>query len=400
VKSLKILQIIPHFKWEFGGPVRSVFELSSCLASIGNDVTVFCTSIGDGGRITERDFPENLLEEHLGKVKVAYFDCDYNWPADRLGIHLSNSLRHAIDTSIEEFDIVHLHEWRGTPNLYAWQSSRRHETRYILQAHGSSPLVIGKQGPITILSKILFDMSVGRRIVHDASGFVALTTAEAKQYMRAGAPMERIEVLPNGIDSREFKILPKRGEFRRQYSIKDDEKVVLYLGRIHKNKGIDILIDSFVQVTKSVQGCRLVIVGPDDGYLSALRDMVDRLHARNCIDFIGPLFGIDRIRAYVDSDVFVLPSLYEAFGRTIIEATACGTYVIVSDRCGLAEFVQRTAIGKVVSLDTGSFRDAIIQALCDRSGRIGPNRAKEIVMAEFDWREITKKMEALYKKCQ
>ncbi|GAI33437.1 unnamed protein product, partial [marine sediment metagenome] len=91
----------------------------------------------------------------------------------------------------------------------------------------------------------------------------------------------------------------------------------------------------------------LVFVGPDDGYLPALKKLVKELMIEEKVLFTGPLFGKEKLEAYVDADVYVLPSSYEIFGLTVLEACACGTPVVVTEACGLANWVDQRAEGRI-----------------------------------------------------
>ena len=92
-----------------------------------------------------------------------------------------------------------------------------------------------------------------------------------------GVPEEKIAIIPNGIDLSEYASLPPEGSFKKKFGIKEKEKIVLYLGRIHKIKGIDILVKAFANVIKKLDSVRLVVVGPDDGYLSELQALIKAL---------------------------------------------------------------------------------------------------------------------------
>ena len=90
-------------------------------------------------------------------------------------------------------------------------------------------------------------------------------------------PKERIEIVPNGIDLFEYTSRPPKGFFKIKFQIADDERIVLYLGRLHKSKGLDLLIHAFSIVLGNASNVRLVLVGPDDGYAKTLLGLISEL---------------------------------------------------------------------------------------------------------------------------
>ena len=83
-------------------------------------------------------------------------------------------------------------------------------------------------------------------------------------------PEEKIAIIPNGIDLSEYVNLPPKGLFKKKLALDDNEKLVLYLGRVHRIKGVDFLVRAFADVVGKLGDVRLVIVGPDDGFLGEL----------------------------------------------------------------------------------------------------------------------------------
>ena len=172
-----------------------------------------------------------------------------------------------------------------------------------------------------------------------------------KQYQVLGVPKEKIVVIHNGINLEEYAALPPAGTFKEKFGILDEEKIILFLGRIHKEKGIDILINAyeFLSNLKGTPLTRLVIVGPDDGFLNDIKSLTSKLGLNKSVLFTGPLYGHEKLAALVDAEVFVLPSRYETMPLSILEAYACRKPVICSDILGLNEVVVNNQTGSLVS---------------------------------------------------
>jgi len=199
----------------------------------------------------------------------------------------------------------------------------------------------------------------------------------------------------NGIDLEEFRKLPPAGAFRVKAGIHDDERLVVFLGRLIPRKGADLLIEALTQT-----GCRmmkLIIAGPEGetGYLNFLRGKARDLGVERRVLFAGPLYGEDKKSALADADVFALPSRYENFGNAAAEAVACGTPAIVSDRCGISSLINKRA-GLVTSYDSG----VLAKTLCDLLGDVAQYQRLKAgcpgVANELSWGKLVSGMQDSY----
>jgi glycosyltransferase involved in cell wall biosynthesis len=111
--------------------------------------------------------------------------------------------------------------------------------------------------------------------------------------------------------------------------------------------------------------------------------------------FTGPLYGQDKLSAYVGADVYVLPSFYETF-PLLIEACACGTPVIVTPECGIADLVKN--FGCVVERDAGELCTAMCQLLSNEKNRrnLG-QKGRQFVARELSWDKIIIRIEEIYR---
>jgi glycosyltransferase involved in cell wall biosynthesis len=124
----------------------------------------------------------------------------------------------------------------------------------MVQAHGSLTTYFHR-GTL----KRIFDKLWGYKILQGAANVIAITETEAGQYQSMGVSEDKIEIVPNGIDLSEFENLPQRGEFRRKYGLGNSEKMILYLGRIHKTKGLNMLLKAFHKLCEELEKIKLVI---------------------------------------------------------------------------------------------------------------------------------------------
>jgi glycosyltransferase involved in cell wall biosynthesis len=386
---MRILQVSNFFKplWETGGVTKVNYEISKNLVQKGHDVTVYTT---DGYKPYFGIQTNQLVK--VDEIKVYYFTNLFKRVIKRTNLTFPYYLPFVLRKEIRNFDVIHIHEHRTLLAACVHYYAKKYNVPYVLQAHGSVLPHFQKQG-----LKMLFDIIFGYSVLKDASKLIALTDTEAKQYIQMGIDESKICIIPNGIDLKEYENLPEKGEFRKKYSIKENEKIILYLGRIDKIKGIDLLIDAFSQLKLELNNVKLVIVGPKNDYFSILNENVKNLNLNDFVLFTGPLYGRDKRAAYVDADVYVLPSRYETFPNTVLEACLCGTPVIVTDRCGISDIVVNYKLGSVVKFDKTQLKCAIVQFLNEKFKNDAFCDCVPILKDSFDWSSILVKIECLYK---
>jgi glycosyltransferase involved in cell wall biosynthesis len=328
---VRIPQVIPFFAPKFGGSVTVPYQLSRSLSENGHNVTILTSDFE-----FDKKFAQEI--ERYGVIVIPFHTII------NFGLFIySPSMKTWLDKNIMNFDVVHLHNFRSYQNSIVSGSAVKNGIPYILQAHGSVLPFFEKQN-----LKKLYDTVWGYQILKDASGLIAVSKAEKGQYLKMGLPESKIEIVPNGIDISEYETLPERGEFRRKYNIGSNEKIILYLGRLHKSKNLDYLINSVSSLLNQQKGVRLVIAGPDDGVLDALIKQIKQMRIDNEVLFTGPLYKKEKLKAYVDADVLVYPGVIEIFGLVPFESIMCGTPIIVSDDCGCGEIVAAAQCGYLV----------------------------------------------------
>jgi glycosyltransferase involved in cell wall biosynthesis len=301
-----------------------------------------------------------------------------------------------LERELRGVDVVHLHEFRSYQNAVVLPHLQRMGIPYVLTAQGGMPRIMGRLAP-----KAAYDRLVGQRILRHACRLHALNDLEQQQFLDLGVEPERIAILPNGVDLDEYRDLPAVNGFRGRYSIPSRAPIVLFLARVNKIKGVDFLVASFNEVRKCLPDAVLVIVGPDDGYLTEIKRQIQGLGLEGQVRFTGYLAGNAKLEAYQSASVYVLPSAYEMFAITLLESLACGTPIIATDRCGLADFVRHNDLGSIVTYgDVPGLRDEIVHILQTPAPAQARARAgREYVLANFGWEKIVEKWEALYREC-
>lgn len=169
------------------------------------------------------------------------------------------------------------------------------------------------------------------------------------------------------------------------------------MGRIHRIKGIDILVRAFANIIKKLDDVRLV-VGPDDGYLRELKVLIKALKIEDKVLITGPLYGKSKLEVYVDVEVYVLPSRYETFPMSVLEAYGCGKPVIASNVGGVRELVLNGQTG--ILFKAGNIKQLAESILCllneeYKAVKMGKN-GRRFVEESFQIERIVNKLEKVY----
>jgi glycosyltransferase involved in cell wall biosynthesis len=329
-----------------GGPATKVRAITRALVGGGNQVTVLTADLGFGPREIAAakviSDPEGWRTD-LDGVDVVYFRtrCHYRNLTVNPGV-LRYCRRH-----LKEFDIAHVYGLYDTLGPAVGRYCRKFGVPYFVEP-------LGMTHPIDrgfLLKKLWWKLF--RNYLPGASQVVATSEMEKAELLAEGFAPARILLRHNGIDQEEYRGLPLPGTFRSKAGIRDDERLILFLGRLIPRKGADLLIEALPQL--ACDKIKLVIAGPEGetGYLRFLRAKAQDMDVEHRVLFWGPLYGDDKKAALADATALVLPSRYENFGNVAAEAIACGTPAIVSDRCGIAPLIHQRA-GLVTSYDSGA----------------------------------------------
>jgi glycosyltransferase involved in cell wall biosynthesis len=250
-----------------------------------------------------------------------------------------------------------------------------------------------------IRMKRLYHGTVGGRLLQGASRVIATSEQERQEFLEGGIADSKIVVRRNGI---EIPVqFPPAGWFRNEWNIAREAKLVLFLGRLVSKKSPDLMLEAFSQWNRRGNGSRgsvLVMAGPDegDGFRPHLEGIAAQMGLTGRVLFTGPLYGEAKWAAYRDADVFVLPSQNENFGNTAAEAVACGTPVLVTNRCGIAPMVDQRA-GLVVPHDRAALEAGLAQILDDSALAARLRDGCKGVADSLSWAEPLAQMETLYR---
>jgi glycosyltransferase involved in cell wall biosynthesis len=303
-------------------------------------------------------------EETVNGVRVFRFR---SWaPGD--AYYFSGFLREYLTVNSNVFDILHAHSYHAFPAFYAARAKNGNKLIFTPHYHGTGH---------TILRRVLHVpyKFLGKKIFAKADHIICVSSYERNLVMKHfRVSEEKISVIPNGINSVEFKSLKKRGK---------DHKTVLFVGRLEKYKCVDLLIRVLPKLGSNVV---LDIIGKGP-HKDNLVKLAAKQGVKDRIEFFEDLPRSELLQKYCDADLFVSLSKHEAYGICVAEALACGVPCIVTDTSALREWIDNESCFGISSpID--------LQML---AGLIGSVIGRNIKAERLpDWDEISDSVAELY----
>ena len=215
-------------------------------------------------------------------------------------------------------DIVHINCcWMpGCAYIQKWSQSLG--CKVVLTPHGMlEPWIINRH---YLTKKIPALLLYQKHAIMKADIIHATAEIEKKNILELGYN-DRVFVIPNGIDVDNIAIKKNWGK----------QKKILFLSRIHKKKGLEILIESVARLKNQMMDYKIIIAGEGSAsYIQSLIKYTKKKHVNSLFDFIGRVYGMQKWNLYRNADVFLLPSYSENFGLVVAESLASGTPVITT----------------------------------------------------------------------
>jgi glycosyltransferase involved in cell wall biosynthesis len=256
--------------------------------------------------------------------------------------------------NIHNFDAVVVHSIWMYFSYSVWKAATRRKIPYYLFIHGALDPWFQQYYPHKNLKKKLYWRFVESKVMRDAAA-VLFTTEEEKQLAHnAFLPYQcNPAVVGYGITSPPgTKGLVDRQtasqEFSRLYPELRGRGFCLYLSRIHEKKGIDLLLESYARLRDEYEDTALVMAGPGDpGTVDKFKTLANKLGLADRVLWTGPLYENAKWAAMRAADMYILPSHQENFGISVVEALACHTPVLISNKVNIWREVEEEAAGLV-----------------------------------------------------
>lgn len=360
---MKILSFISSLDLNGGGPSRSVPMLVKGLAELGVDVTLMT--------IRSKNMNIHALEGTTAKLKVL----EPSFSRKEIAQYLKS----------EKFNLIQIQSMWDWPYHKVMVEARKLGIPYIVTPRGMlDPWSLAHKKWKKKLAWWLYQRNDVQKSV------CVFTTAkmEAEHVTNLGITTCKA-VIPNGIETDNYPC---------KTSVDIVKKQVLYLSRVHMQKGVELLIEAWKRLYSDFSDWQLLVVGNGEaGYIQGLESRVERLGLRDSVRILPPVFGRDKIRLYQESALFCLPSYSESFGMVIAESMSCGTPVITTTNCPW-NILNDTKTGWCIDLSVDNLEYTLREALSMNPTELYDmgHKASKLIYDNFDYRSVTRKTLCLY----
>ncbi|NPV72621.1 MAG: glycosyltransferase family 4 protein [Pelotomaculum sp.] len=376
--------------WEYppkcvGGLAQHVYDLTAALAEIGVDVHLI-TSGGGGAPSFERVKGVKVYRVEPYRVSSPDF---VTWVAQFNVALLERAI--PLMAEIGGVNILHAHDW-----IVAYAARAiKHAWRLPLVATIHATEYGRNYGLHNDIQRHISDVEWW--LTYEAWRVICCSHYmewEVKNIFQL--PHDKIVVIPNGVNAASFSTVSR--EARRSDYAAPDEKIVFYVGRLVREKGVQVLLDAAPEILAHHPQTKFVIAGKGP-YMDFLKQQVMALGIANRVYFTGYISDEVRNSLYSWADVAVFPSLYEPFGIVALEAMAARTPVVVSDCGGISEIVRHGEDGlKAYTGNSHSLAQNILAILKQPElGERLKKNAYQRVISEFNWKNIARRTASVYR---
>jgi glycosyltransferase involved in cell wall biosynthesis len=368
---VRIVHITPFYTPVVGGVEEVVRRIAEYMMLRGYEVFVVTYNRLRSSGVSAQPRQEVINGVHLIRIKP-----DFTWSYGTYSSELPEVIRGL------KPNIVHVHVWRH-PHVIQMARLRR-ESRFKAIIHGHAPFHrLNQLGLITWAYHRLFDM-FGRSYLRSYDRYIALTRHEAEKVRRLKLS-NKVITIPNGIKEDKCVV--------NENTKKDYE--VLYLGRISRSKNLNLLLKAMTYVAENVKEAELILAGPDEGLVKNIINYARKRGMR--VRYLGQVSEEEKHRLYVESTIYALPSLYEPFGITLLEAGIHGIPAVITGEGGQLYAAPPNKTSLWAKPNPKDYAEAITTLLTDKKLREKLSHGAREWAQQFTWNKILPKYEELYR---
>jgi len=328
---MKILQIIGTLDTKYGGPVVALRDTIKIINEMGHSCEVVTLDAPNDPWLRDCQTPYHALGPSLGKYR--YTSLLLPW----------------LTRESRSYDAIIIHGIWQYPTLATWIASQKVSFPYYVYVHGALNPWFKHQYPLKHIKKWIYWLLAEYWVLRTAR-YVIFTSEEERRLASQSFWLYKVNgrIVPYGIVAPPQEANQQLESFYQAYPMLKDKTFLLYLGRIHLMKGIDLLLRAFAELSSHNQDLMLVVAGQCSGsYFESLKGMAQALGISKKIVWTGFINGNVKWGALRAANAFVLASHAENFGVTVAESLACGTPVLISNKVNIWREIISSGAGLV-----------------------------------------------------
>ncbi len=377
---MKLCMVNGYFHPFTGGSEKHMYELGKRLART-EDISVLTSQLEGTAEY------EVLEGMKVHRLPTKHYKMPLIYPPPM-------PVTRGVQAKIEEldkannFDVFNLHgRWFRKYNSVV-DYARKKKKLIVLTLHNARPLGIS---PAVSLFGSAYDGLQGKEVIRGVDKIISVSQALKEDIMEYGVEDSKIDVIYNGVDTGFY--IPSERSFREE----GFDNILLFVGRIIQQKGLEHLLDAMPLVLKEHPGTKLLITGKGK-LVPKLEDKIKKLGLGNNVAFTGFVEEARLPELYSSADIFVLPSLWETFGFVLVEAGACGVPLCGSDAGGIPEVIQDGANGLIFKKANPADTAEKLRIMLDDAAlrRDMGRKSRDIAVSKFEWEIIKDQTLAYY----
>ena len=309
-----------------------------------------------------------------------------------LGWYCPNASKLA-NTIVKDFDVIHIRNWYHHLAITFYKSAIKHNIPFVFTAHNTLH-PIGDNKYMKIPKKFL-DKLYTKKMINQASALHSLGNVEQKKFFTLGADSNKIFRIDLGVKSEDFQIPENTDVFSKFGINKENFPYILFLGRVVKKKGINLLFQAFAKHKPT--NLNIVIAGPStDVYKNELLQLANKLGISNYVKFFGPVYGSEKAQLLLHAKIFALTSYSDVHPVAVEESLFMGNPVLITKNCDFPEIEEYNA-GVVVDATFESVYDGLVKILeSDEKLEEYSKNAKQLAEEKFLFKDKVIDYEKLF----
>ena len=345
---MNILHVISSCEPKEGGPIEGIKQFNNYYKNFGIKAHILCSDKKKAKWLKDKRLPK-VFATGPKKFDYAYNPKMLTW----------------LDKNINKYDLIIVNGIWQYHNYAVWKIAKKFNKPYYVFTHGMLDPWFKKNYFFKHIKKVSYWNFIQYRILKDARSVLYTSNEEKRLAKKSFYPFNiKEKVIGYGIKGNLYKTNKKYNSFIKKFPETKNKRIILFFGRVHEKKGLDILIKCFIKIFSKNTNFHLVIAGPyNDKNFKELNRLIQNPEIKQSITWTGPLYNKLKWDAYTSSEIFCLPSHQENFGISVVEAMSCKKPVIITNKINIWKTIKKNSAGFVANDNVVSFYSSFMKYL-------------------------------------